>query len=194
MSVPRPKSKQEIPQYAEKVFSGILFDAYQWKQELYDGTSTTFERLKRTDTAVIIPVLEDGTILLVKDEQPGRDAVLTPPGGRLDPGEDGVTAAKRELLEETGYEAEEVELWFANQPASKIDWAVYYFVGRRCRKVREADPGAGEKITLVPVSFADFIARASTEDYQSPYLVANLLRAQLDTGKMDELRKLFFGK
>lgn len=194
MSVSRPESKQKIPDHAEKVFNGILFDAYQWKQELYDGSSTTFERLKREDTAVIIPILEDGTILLVQDEQPGRDSVLTPPGGRLDPGEDALEAAKRELLEETGYEPVEVELWFANQPASKIDWAVYYFVGRKCRRVREADPGAGEKITLVPVSFEDFLSRAGGEDYQSPYLVNQLLRAQLDAGKMDELRRLFFGK
>jgi ADP-ribose pyrophosphatase len=60
-----------IPKHAKKVFSGIIFDVYHWEQELYDGTSTTFEALKRRGTAIVLPILYNGNILLCIQEQPG---------------------------------------------------------------------------------------------------------------------------
>ena len=72
MEIKRPKSKQPIPDNAKKVFGGVLFDVYQWEQELFDGTKTIFEKLKRPDTVVVFPVLDDGKILLTEQEQPGN--------------------------------------------------------------------------------------------------------------------------
>ncbi|MFH1534525.1 MAG: NUDIX domain-containing protein [Patescibacteria group bacterium] len=120
MNIIRPESKQPIPKNAKKVFSGILFDVYQWNQKLFDGKETTFEKLVRPDTVVIFPILEDGRILLTKQEQPGKVPFIGATGGRVDKGEDILEAAKRELLEESGYEAAEFVLWDAQHPTSKL--------------------------------------------------------------------------
>ena len=107
MKIERPKSKQPIPENAKLVFKGQIFDVYQWEQELFDGSRATFERLKRPDTAVVFGVLPDGKILLTEQEQPGKPPYIGATGGRIDKGEEPLAAAKRELLEESGYEASE---------------------------------------------------------------------------------------
>ena len=100
MEINRPKSKQPIPDNAKKVFGGVLFDVYQWEQELFDGTKTLFEKLKRPDTVVVFPVLDDGKIILTEQEQPGKEPFIGATGGRVDEGEDILEAGKRELPEE----------------------------------------------------------------------------------------------
>ncbi len=47
----------KIPSHAVKVFSGVIFDVYQWEQELFNGNVSTFEALRRPSTVIIIPVV-----------------------------------------------------------------------------------------------------------------------------------------
>src|SRR3989344_2633944 len=122
MQIPRPISKQPIPDNATIVFKGKIFDVYQWEQEMYDGTKSIFEKVRRPDTVVIYPVLDDGTILLTEQTQPGREEFIDAPGGRVDEGEDILESAKRELLEEIGYTAREFILWEAIYPVTKMEW------------------------------------------------------------------------
>ena len=157
MEINRPKSKQPIPDNAKKVFDGVLFDVYQWEQELFDGTKTVFEKLKRPDTVVVFPVLDDGKIILTEQEQPGKEPFIGAAGGRVDEGEGILEAAERELLEETGYEASEFVLWDAQHPTSKIDWVVYTFIAKGLKKIADLNLDAGEKITLKPVNFDEFV-------------------------------------
>src|SRR5688572_20587166 len=99
MNIEKPKSKQPIPDNAKKVFEGVIFDVYQWEQEMYDGTKAVFEKLRRPDTVSIIPVTESGQIIFSYQEQPGTAGAYSTLGGRVDEGEDVLDAAKRELLE-----------------------------------------------------------------------------------------------
>ena len=81
----------------------MRFDIFQWEQELYDGSMTTFERARFRDGAFVVPILPDGTILVTKQEQPARSgAFFSLPGGSFDfPDEVPLECAKRELFEET---------------------------------------------------------------------------------------------
>ncbi|MFA7310091.1 MAG: NUDIX hydrolase [Candidatus Paceibacterota bacterium] len=191
MDIKRPDSKQPIPEHAKKVFSGELFDVYQWEQPLYDGTTAIFEKLKRPDTVIVYPILPDGRILLTEQEQPGKRPFVGTAGGRVDKGEDILAAAKRELLEETGYEAGEWILWDARHPTGKIDWVVYTFVAKGLKKVADMDLDGGEKIELKPVLFDEFLAIASDLDFIEKETVPKVLEARLYPEKLEQLRKLF---
>ena len=191
MDIIRPASTQPIPEHAQKVFSGKLFDVYQWQQEMYDGTTETFEKLKRPDTVVVFAVLPDGKILLTKQQQPGKTAFIGATGGRVDSGEDPLTAAKRELLEESGYEAERFTLWRAEHPTSKIDWVVYTFIAKGLTKVSEPHLDGGEKIRLMPVTLDELIALACEENFSEKEIVPELIRAKYDAVKHEELRLRF---
>src|SRR3989344_2203505 len=122
MNPQRKYRKSIIPESAKRVFEGKIFDVYQWEQELFDGTKETFEKISRPDTVVVIPILSDKRILLLHDEQPDRKPVLTAPSGRIEENEMPEETAKRELLEETGYEVKELVSFFNFQPLNKMDW------------------------------------------------------------------------
>ncbi|HEV7702511.1 MAG TPA: NUDIX hydrolase [Candidatus Paceibacterota bacterium] len=193
MDIQRPISKQPIPENAKRVFKGVLFDTYQWEQEMFDGTKATFEKLKRSDTVTVFAVLPDGKILLTEQEQPGKEPFIAATGGRVDEGEDILTAAKRELLEESGYEAEEFILWNAYQPTSKIDWAVYVFIAKGLKKVADLHLDAGEKIKLFPVTF-DKLVDIATNQHETFYekeVILKFFEAKLNPKKMQELKELF---
>ncbi len=48
-----------LPQNAKCVFEGILFDTWQWEQELFDGSFTTFEAIVRIGSTQIILIDEN---------------------------------------------------------------------------------------------------------------------------------------
>jgi ADP-ribose pyrophosphatase len=192
MEPERPISEQPLPPHAKKVFAGVMFDVYQWEQEMYDGSTATFEKLKRPDTVVVFPVLDDGRILLTVQEQPGKAPFIGSAGGRVDAGEGILEAVKRELLEETGYEASEYTLWHAEQPTSKIEWAVFLFVAKGLKKVADLNLDAGEKITLKSVTFDEFVEIATGDDnFVEREIIPLLLKAKLDPAKMADLRNFF---
>jgi ADP-ribose pyrophosphatase len=190
MKIERPKSKQPLPERAQKVFEGAMFDVYQWEQEMFDGSSKIYEKLKRADTVTVFAILDDGKILLTKQDQSSKEPFIAAAGGRVKSGENILDAAKRELQEETGYEAGEFVLWKALQPISRIEWAVYVFVARKLKKTSGQSLGASEKIEVIPVDFDEFIEIAMQENFYQHEIYRDIIKALLDQGEMDKLRKL----
>jgi len=194
VNIERPKSRQPIPENAKRVFKGVIFDVYQWEQEMYDGARTIFEKIKRSDTVIVFPVLPDGKIILTEQEQPGSEPFIGATGGRIDRGEDVLDAAKRELLEESGYEAEEFILWDAQQPMNKVDWAVYTFIAKGLKKVGDMSLDGGEKIKLFSVTLDELIELATSSEnrkFGEKEIIYKLFRAKLNPEKYDKLKELF---
>jgi 8-oxo-dGTP pyrophosphatase MutT (NUDIX family) len=189
-NIPRPKPHSELPAHAKKVFHGEIFDTYQWEQRLYDGRTATFERLQRSDTVEVVGVLPDQSILLIKQEQPGTQEYLSLVAGRMEEGEKPFETIKRELREETGYEAQDWIFWSAYQPVHKIDWAVYTFVAKGLTKVTDVQLDGGEKITTYPVSFEEFLRLAPRHQLVSGVPLAEICEAALDQEKNAKLRDL----
>jgi ADP-ribose pyrophosphatase len=153
---------------------------------MFDGTEGTFEKLKRADSVGIIPVTSDGKIIVTEEEQPGRSPFLSIPGGRIDEGEGVREAAARELHEETGYVAKELRLLTAEQPSSKIDWAVYMFVGVGCSKAGDLALDAGERITprlVTPDNFFALIRKGKIREWSLSRLTPRTLRDAIGSTK-----------
>lgn len=151
-----PKNALLIPKDAKLVFKGEIFEVYQWQQELYDGSFETFEMLKRPDTVTIIAVDGD-EIIVLDEEQPGgivRKSSL--PGGRVDPGESTLQAAKRELEEETGLQFEKWAMLSVDQPERKLEWFRYLYIASGVVGRAPTRHGAGEKIEVKRIPFDDF--------------------------------------
>lgn len=94
----------------EEVFSGRLLKVQRDHVTLPNGNDTTREYIHHPGAVAIVPVLEDGRVVLVKQcRYPLRTLLWEIPAGKLDHGEaeDADECARRELSEETGYEAQE---------------------------------------------------------------------------------------
>lgn len=176
-----------IPPHAERVFTGAIFEIHQWEQELYDGSKALFERAKRADTVQIIASCDDG-IILIDETQPDTQRIGSLPGGRVDPGEEPMDAARRELLEETGYEASDLVLWKTYDRFPKLEWSVHYYLARGCEKTGEPSPDAGERISVRIMSFESFLEELTAPERDDGAFTADLLRMRLDKKALEAFK------
>ena len=153
-----PLNAKLIPDNATRVFEGILYDVYQWPQKLTDGTTATFEMLKRVDTALVVAV-QGGKLLLAEVRQPGGVLrTYTLPGGRADKGtscHSMLEVAQKEMREETGLEFKNWRLIHVRQQAEKIEGFFYLYLATDLLAERAVLDEPGEQVTLRPTEFAE---------------------------------------
>lgn len=153
-----PKNARLVPETAKKVFSGEIFDIYQWQQKMYDNSFQTFEMAKRANTVQIIGIVE-GKVAVLNEEQPdGTSRKFGLPGGRIDTEDDSpIMAAKREMLEETGLSFNNWKLFNVHQPLRKIEWFIYVYVACDISGQVPQKIDVGEKIEVKQISWLDFL-------------------------------------
>ena len=130
--------------------------------ELPDGRVLhDFNWIAVREFAIVVALTGDRQTILARSYKHGVRAIsLSLPAGYLEDGEDPLAGAKRELLEETGYEASD---WLAlgryvvdgNYGAG----AMHAFIAKGARKVREPDSGDHEEQELLVMPFADAITK-----------------------------------
>jgi len=115
----------------EEILKGRFLHAFRDTVRLPDGSSATREYVVHPGAVCMIPLLDDGRLVLERQFRwPMQRVMVEFPAGKLDPGEDPLACGRRELLEETGYTAREwahagrlhpvisystecIDLWFA---------------------------------------------------------------------------------
>ena len=90
---------------SERVFEGTVFEVHRERVKLPHGPTTTVDVIRHSASAVILPVPEPGHVILVRQYRHGLGRVgIELPAGVVDPGDPSPeAAARRELVEETGY-------------------------------------------------------------------------------------------
>jgi len=92
---------------SERLYYGRIFDLVIEEIEEQDGNIRRCEIISHPGGGVVIPLFDNGDILLVRQYRyPHKIFVLEAPAGKLEPNEDPLDCAKRELMEETGFSAE----------------------------------------------------------------------------------------
>ena len=93
---------------SELKMKGIIVNVYHDKAELCDGRVVGMEVVEHPGGVTILPVDEDGMCYMVQQYRyPMQKLMLEAPAGKLEPGEDPMVCAVRELSEETGFSADE---------------------------------------------------------------------------------------
>ena len=92
------------------LYKGKVFDHQVDEIEYESGNIGIREVAIHPGGAVVVPVKDDGKIILVKQfRYPLQKTLIELPAGKLDKGEDPLICATRELEEETGYRAKEIK-------------------------------------------------------------------------------------
>jgi len=112
----------------------------------------------RPDVALVFPLTADNQVVFVRQYKHAAGQILLElPGGVVDEGETSKpAAARRELREETGYEAEQLELLadVLDNPTKDTN-SISYFLARDVRHVGEQDLDETENIEVVLVPLAE---------------------------------------
>ncbi len=137
--------------------------------ELSDGSTIDYSGATLPDGVMVVATNPEGK-LLVFDEYKyavNQTMLLIPAGGK-DEGEDAVAAAKRELIEETGYSSDELEFVANHMPdPSQILQTSAVVRARNIRNVANHDHEDTEEISnmrfVTPKEFQDLITRDRTQ-------------------------------
>jgi ADP-ribose pyrophosphatase len=140
---------------SERLFETPYFALRSDRLRLPDGTiKDPYYVVERPDAAITFPLTSEGEVVLVRQYRPPLERMeLGLPAGLVERGEKPESAARRELLEETGYSGGEWEPLgaLASSPSLKDNWA-YLFLARGVEEVAPPDPDEHELVELVKVS------------------------------------------
>ena len=141
-----------------------------FKVTLNDGSERFAEQILKNgrdgDAVVIIPITPDGKYVMVIQSRPNTEkgVIVEFPAGMVDD-EDSLTAAKRELLEETGYTSDhfyELEWHYQDQGCSRA--VVRTYVAENCYKAGEKELDGFERLEPVLASDSDILSFINHED------------------------------
>ncbi len=139
-----------------------VFDGHIVRLELQpttgaDGSVRQLEIVEHADGAAVVAIDDEQRVLLVRQARPaiGQD-LLELPAGVVDPGETPLQTAHRELEEETGYRAEQLDLLasFYTSPGFCTEQLfVYLAIGLHCGTAAD-DPDEPLELVRMPVDHA----------------------------------------
>ena len=161
------------------VYQGSLLKVHRDIVRLPDGSEGSREYIKHPGAVAIVALTDDRQLLLERQYRyPPRREFIEIPAGKLEPGEPHLATAKRELLEETGYEAGEwTSLCTVDTSIGYTDERIELFLARKLiKKTRKLDPGEFLEVFLLP--FDDAVAMVRDGRISDVKTVAAILWAK----------------
>ena len=140
----------------ENIFSGVILNVKRDRVRLPNGHSSIREVIRHVGAVCVVPVTDDGRVVLERQYRYPIDRVITEiPAGKLDSrDEDRLSAIQRELREETGYTADE---WiplgdFHPAPAYSDEYISMYMARKLHPGKRHLDEDEFLDVFTVPLS------------------------------------------
>lgn len=163
---------------SEELISTPYLNLRSDRLRLPDGSvKEAYYVIERQDAAIIFPITPSGEVVLVRQYRPPlQREELGLPAGLVEAGEEPEKAARRELLEETGYGGGEWEPLgaVASSPGLKNNWA-HLYLARGVEPAAEQDPDEFERIEIETASVGDMLALISAGEIVSSSGVAAVM-------------------
>ncbi|HEU16402.1 MAG TPA: NUDIX hydrolase [Nitrososphaeria archaeon] len=171
---------------SERIFSGRIFSVRRDVLRTPNGEIVR-DVVEHPGAVAFLPELPDGSVVLVEQYRHAIGGkLLEAPAGTLEPGESPEECAKRELVEETGYEPGDLEY------LGEVFLAPGYSTERiRLYRVKvsvrgEPRPEPDEDITVITMPFEELLARASSGEIRDAKTVALALMVAARRGLLGQ--------
>ena len=164
----------------ESIYEGKIVHLHLMRVTLPSGKPGIREIVRHVNASAVVAVDENNNVLLVRQfRAPMGRVTCEIPAGKLDsPQEDPLEAARRELSEETGYQAEHwVKLTDMISSPGFCDEVISIFLATGLTR-GVAHPDDDEFLGLVRMPFDEAIARAQAGEFQDSKTLCGLLLAQ----------------
>lgn len=166
---------------SEEIYAGKIVRLFRDTVRLPNGKEAVREVMRHPGAAAVVPLTDEGNVICVRQYRyPFSEVMLEIPAGKLDPGEEPIACAQRELLEETGYQARELTPLGVYDPSvAVLDEKIHLFLARGLT-FRAPNPDADEFLHVVELplnALVDEILRGEVPDgkTQTAVLKAKLL-------------------
>lgn len=170
-------SCEEKTMKSDKIYEGKIVNLRIDTVELPDKKYSKREIVEHPGSVGIIPITEDGSIILVEQfRKPVEKNLLEIPAGKIEINEEPKETALRELVEETGFIANKMEYIyeFYTSPGFSTE-KIYLFLATEL-ELGNKKPGENEYIETKKVKFEDLKSMISRgEIYDSKTIVGIFL-------------------
>lgn len=155
---PRDAALRERVLTEDVAWTGRIFNVDRLSVELPDGRKGLRDVVRHPGAVAIVALTDEGQICLVRQYRASIDRVTVEiPAGKLEPGEDPLECARRELLEETGMEADQMGfLTTITTSVGFCDELIYFYMATGLRFTR-SNPDADEFINVDLVDAQELI-------------------------------------
>jgi len=142
----------------ERVYDGGLLKVHRDVVRLPDGSQGAREYIRHPGAVAVVALFDDGRVLLERQfRYPHGREFIEIPAGKLDPGEPHLDTARRELLEETGYVAQDwTRLGVIHTAIAYTDEGIELFLAKNLT-LREQKLEAGEFLEILRIDFSEAI-------------------------------------
>jgi ADP-ribose pyrophosphatase len=158
------------------LYNGKIFNVALEKVTLPNGVIKDREVVRHPGAAAMVPLLDDGNVVLVKQHRHAVNNYLWEiPAGTLEPDEEPLACAGRELIEETGYEANNFDKLTEILPApGYTDESIHIFLATGLNAVGQKLED-DEILTVQPTPFDKAIEMIKTGEIQDAKTIVGLL-------------------
>jgi len=166
----------------ECVYKGRILDLEVDRVRLPSGGEGLREVIRHKGAVVVLPLHEDRRVELVRQYRyPTGTVVLELPAGKLDPGEQPVECAGRELAEETGWKPVEIhELGSFFTTPGFTDEVLHAFIATPLEPAPDVAQDPDEAIEVVSMTVEEVLAACRDGTIRDSKTIATLLLAQLN--------------
>jgi ADP-ribose pyrophosphatase len=162
---------------SQTVFEGRLISVRVDEVELSDGKRARREVAIHPGAAAIVPLLPDGRVVMIRQyRHPAGATLYELPAGVLRVGESPPDCARRELAEETGYQAEDLRLLFSTylSPGFSSE-IIHIFAATGLRPAAGASLDEDERLELVILPLDEAVAMVKRGEVQNAAAICGLL-------------------